>query len=122
MSIDRGFLFRAIAIIAVLVYALLGSYTIKPGNAYIQEWTINVETEAIDSASAEGMPAEEWLAFRVEDSFGFVNADGRLLQSAPIEWNIALGESSYCNYTKQGNNLVIRDPIRDFLYPISVEG
>ncbi|MCF7915219.1 MAG: hypothetical protein K9L66_08635 [Spirochaetaceae bacterium] len=122
MSIGRGFLFRAIAIIAVLVYVLLGSYTIKPGNAYIQEWTINVETEAIDSDSAEGISAEEWLPFRVEDSFGFVNAEGRLLQSSPIEWNIALGKGSYCNYTKQGINLVIRDPIRDYLYPLSVEG
>lgn len=122
MSIDRGFLFRAIAIIAVLVYVLLGSYTIKPGNAYIQEWTINVETETIDPDLAEGIPAEEWIPFRVEESFGFVHADRSLLQSSPIEWNIALGENTYCNYTKQGTNLVIRDPIRDYLYPLSVEG
>ncbi|MDZ7795083.1 MAG: hypothetical protein U5P10_15760 [Spirochaetia bacterium] len=99
MSIDRGFLFRAIAIIAVLVYALLGSYTIKPGNAYIQEWTIDVQTKTIDSDSTdsdstEGISAEEWIPFRVEDSFGFVSAGGKLLQSSSIDWNIALGESS----------------------------
>jgi hypothetical protein len=46
----------------------------------------------------------------------------RILQSSAIDWNIALGESSYCNYTKQGSNLVIRDPIRNYLYPLSVEG
>src|SRR6056297_177464 len=122
MSIDRGFLFRAIAIIAVLVYALLGSYTIKPGNAYIQEWTIDVETKNIDSDSTEGISTEDWIPFRVEDSFGCVNADGRLLENSSIEWNIALGTSTYCNYTKQGSELVIKDPIRNYLYPLSVEG
>src|SRR6056297_2810627 len=122
MSIDRGFLFRAIAIIAVLVYALLGSYTIKPGNAYIQERTIDVETKNIDSDSTEGISIEDWIPFRVEDSFGFVNADGRLLENSSIEWNIALGTSTYCNYTKQGSELVIKDPIRNYLYPLSVEG
>lgn len=122
MSMDRGFLFKAIALIAILVYALLGSYTIKPGNAYIQEWTIDVQTKTIDSDSSEGNTAEQWIPFRVEDSFGFVSAEGRLLQSSSIDWNVALGDTSYCNYTRQGSNLVIRDPIRNYLYPLSVEG
>src|SRR6056297_1036133 len=108
MSMERGFLFKAIAIAAILVYALLGSYTIKPGNAYIQEWTIDVQTKTIDSDSSEGLSAEEWIPFRVENSFGFVSDEGRLLQSSLIDWNIALGETSYCNYAKQGSNLVIR--------------
>lgn len=122
MSIGRGFLFRTIALIAVLMYALLGSYSIKPGNAYLQEWIIDVQTKNMDSNSTEGIPPEEWIPFRVEDSFGFVSADGKLLENSSIEWNIALGDSTYCNYTQQGSNLVIRDPIRNYLYPLSVEG
>lgn len=122
MSIGRGSLFRVIAIIAVLMYAFMGSYTIKPGNAYIQEWTIDVETKTIDSDSKEGISEKDWIPFRVGDSFGFVSTGGRLLESASIEWNIALGDSTYCNYTKQGTNLVIRDPIRNYLYPLSVKG
>lgn len=120
MSSGRGVFFKLTAILVVAIYVLLGSYTVESGTAYIQDWSIDLASEQANVRDEK--PAAGWIPYRVQDYFGYVQADGSLLLRTPVYWNVALTEDTYCNYTRQGNNLVIRDPLRDYLYPLNMSG
>ncbi len=120
MSSGGGFFFKFTAIIAVAVYVLLGSYTVQPGAAYIQDWSLEVASAEVQEEPGETDGA--WIPFRVRDYFGYVQGDGKLLLRNPVRWNVALTAETFCNYSRQGNNLVIRDPRRNYLYPLNMDG
>lgn len=120
MSSGGGVFFKLTAIIMVAVYVLLGSYTVRSGTAYIQDWSIDIASE--QAKVRDGQPDEEWIPYRVQDYFGYVQTDGSLLLRTLVPWNVALTEDTYCNYTRQGNNLVIQDPLRNYLYPLNMSG
>jgi hypothetical protein len=120
MGTGGGLFFKFTALIAIAVYVLLGSYTVQSGTAYIQDWSIDIASEEVKVLDEK--PADGWIPYRVRDYFGYVQSDGSLLLRTPVPWNVALSEDTYCNYTRQGNNLVIRDPLRDYLYPLNIDG
>ncbi|SRR6056297_260425 len=122
MGIGRGIFFKFLVILAVVVYVLLGSYKIEPGTAYLKDWSVDLESAKVESSSSEKVPVEQWIPYRVEDYFGYVQADGTLLLRSPIMWNVAFSDISYCNYSSRGNNLVVRDPVKGYLYPLMLKG
>lgn len=122
MGIGRGIFFKLLVILAVVVYVLIGSYKVEPGTAYLKAWSVDVETAEVESSSSENVSAEQWIPYRVEDYFGYVQGEGTLLLRSPIMWNVAFSDNSYCNYSRSGDNLVVRDPIKDYLYPLNLKG
>ena len=120
MGTGSGFFFKFTVVLAVVVYVLLGSYTVQPGTAYIQDWSFDVASEEVKGQAEDS--SEQWIPFRVQDYFGYVQSDGILALRGPVHWNVALSSETFCNYSRQGNNLVIRDPRRNYLYPLNMSG
>ncbi len=124
MGTGSGIFFKFTVVIAVAVYVLLGSYTIEPGTAYIQDWSLDVSSEEVTAQVEETDEpvGDQWIPYRVQDYFGYVQSDGTLALRSPVRWNVALSADTFCNYSLQGNNLVIRDPRRNYLYPLNISG
>lgn len=120
MSSGGGFLFKFTAIMAIAVYVLLGSYTVQPGTAYIQDWSLDVASAEVSESFEEA--DGQWIPFRVLDYFGYAQADGKLLLRSPVRWNVALTSETFCNYNRQGNDLVLTDARRNYLYPLNMDG
>lgn len=124
MSSSGGYLFKFTAVIAVAVYVLLGSYIVQPGTAYIQDWSLDVAVEEAHEQpeNADERSNDQWIPYRVQNYFGYVRSDGRLALRSPLQWNVALSEDTFCSYSRQGDDLVIRDPRRNYLYPLNISG
>ncbi len=122
MALGKGYFFKFIVFIGIVVYVLLGSYHVRPGDAYIKSWSMDVESAQIEKGTVDAELNQKWIPFRVEEYFGYTDEDGSLLLRSPVMWNVAVSDTTYCNYSRTGDDLVIRDPIHDYLYPLNIKG
>lgn len=117
MARERKIFLRISILLVLIAYVLYAGNEVRPGTQYIQKWTVEVE-QADSSERAE----PGWVPFIVKDYFGYISPDGSELFRDAVQGRVALLPQAFCNYDKLGDNLVIRDPVQNYMYPIDVLG
>ncbi len=117
MARERKIFLRISILLVLIAYVLYAGNEVRPGTSYIQRWTVELE----GSESSERVEPG-WIPFIVTDYFGYVSPDGSDVFMDAIQGRVALLPQVFCNYDKLGNNLVIRDPVQNYMYPVDVLG
>jgi len=117
MARERKIFLRISILLVLIAYVLYAGNHVQSGTHYIQKWTVEIE-KADSSERAES----GWIPFIVKDHFGYISPDGSEVFRDAIQGRVALLPQAFCNYDKLGNNLVIRDPVQNYMYPVDVLG
>lgn len=109
--------FRIIVVLLLILYIAFAGPLLDSGTSYVQKWALKIENPSNAAAPQEG-----WIPFVLKDSFGYVSPGGDAFFSQPIQKGVEIGERSFCSYNKSGEELVIRNPFRDYMYPVDAQG
>ena len=114
MAHEKKAFFRISVLVVLTGYILYAGIGISSGVSYVQEWTIDMG----ESPPSELVSDPAWIPFIVDNYFGYVSSDGSRLYKSEVQGRVALLPDAFCNYDRLGNNLVIHDPVQNYMYPI----
>ncbi len=107
------------ALIAVLLYMILFPRNLGKELVTIPVWAVSVGNSKISQESGQGRTA---YGFRLGDFFGSIRPDGGLIYRDSIDYDVALGDSFFINYSAIPRALVCRDSRGGFLGNVGGNG
>ena len=114
----RRYLFST-TFIVVLLYIVLFPRNLGKELLTVPVWSVSLGSAKVQ---AEEGPAKTALAFRLGKYYGTVRPDGTLLFRDTVDYDVALGDSFFLNYSAVPRNLVATDQRGKFLGNIGGSG
>ena len=107
------------AFIVVLLYIVFFPRNLGKELLTVPVWSVSLGSAKI---TTEAGPSKAAIGFRLGKYFGSVRPDGTLLYRDTVDYDVALGESFFLNYSSVPRNLVAQDQRGNFLGNIGGNG
>jgi hypothetical protein len=107
------------AFVVVLLYIVFFPRDLGKELLTVPVWSVSLGSAKIVT---EPGPVKAAIGFRLGKYFGSVRPDGTLLYRDTVDYDVALGESFFLNYSAVPRNLVAQDQRGNFLGNIGGNG
>lgn len=94
-----------LALFFTVVYILVFSSPLKKQPAFAPQWIQNLT----NPSKVAGLTSNETVGFRIGDVFGYVTPEGAMKYLDTAQFNVAMSEGRFINYSSVSKNLVEKD-------------